>query len=353
LDFATSFDPLLRFALLSGIAVFAITLLLLAAIVILRLFADRREAREAAIRQGWQPVFLQAIDGLPYEMPRIHGRDREVIMLVWLQFTEMLRGAARDRLRAMARELQLPGTAQRLLQRGDMRGQLLAVVALGRMQAAAAADALAALMADENPVLSLLAARSLLQIDAERAAAPVMAAIARRDDWSRARVATMLGDARDAALGPALLAALAASTAAEATRLLPLLDVVPTADRWPLLAPRLAADSPDTLVAALKVVADPRALADVRRLAGHAAWAVRAQAAAALARVGNQDDLALLQTLLADREWWVRYRAAQALLRLPFVTREWLGALAAGMTDRYAADMLRQVLAEATAGGGT
>ncbi|MBI5108905.1 MAG: HEAT repeat domain-containing protein [Rhodocyclales bacterium] len=351
MDYATNSDPLLRLALQSGIAVFAITLLLLAAILILRLFADHREAREATIRDEWQPVFLHAIDGLAYAMPRIHGRDRELILLVWLQFTEMLRGAARERLREMARELQLPGTALRLLHRGDMRGRLLATVGLGRMQASEAWDALARLMTDENPVSSLLAARSLLQIDAPRAAAPLMAAIARRDDWSRAGVATMLGDARDAALGPALLATLAASNDAEATRLLPLLDVVPGADRWPLLAPRLATEAPDTLVAALKAVADPRALADVRRLAGHAAWPVRAQAATTLARVGKEDDLALLQTLLADREWWVRYRAAAAMLRMPGVTREWLGALAAGATDRYAADMLRQVMAEAATGG--
>jgi HEAT repeat protein len=351
LDFATSFDPLLRFALLSGIAVFAITLLLLAAIVVLRLVADRREAREAAIRSRWQPVFLHAIEGLPFVMPRILGRDRELILLVWLQFTEMLRGAARERLRVMALALQLPGTALRLLRRGDMRGRLLAVVGLGRLQAAEAWDELAALMSGENPALSLLAARSLLQIDAARAAAPVFAAIARREDWSRARVATMLGVARDPALGPALAAELERGDDAAAARLLPLLDVVPTADRWPLLAPRLADATPtDTLVAALRVAADPRSLADVRRLAGHAEWAVRAQAATALARVGSAEDMARLQAMLADPEWWVRHRAAGALLRLPGVTRDMLDALAARLDDRYGADMLRQVLADAAAG---
>jgi HEAT repeat protein len=351
LDFATSSDPLLRFALLSGIAVFALTGLLLAAIVVLRLFADRREAREAHMRQEWQPVFLHAIEGLPYRMPRIVGRDREVILLVWLQFTEMLRGAARERLRTMAHKLQLPGTALRLLGRGDMRGRLLAVVGLGRMRTTDAWEDLFVLMTDANPVLSLLAARSLLQIDAGRAAAPVMAVIARREDWSRARIAGMLGEARDAALGPALLASLAAGGDAEARRLLPLLDVVPTADRWPALSPRLAAGTPtDTLVAALRAVADPRALADVRRLAGHADWPVRAQSASALARIGGSDDLPRLRALLADAEWWVRYRAAQALLRLPGVTPGLLDEIASDIKDRYGADMLRQVRAEAATG---
>ena len=351
MDFATSSDPLLRFALHSGIAVFALTGLLLAAIVVLRLLAAGREAREAHMRQEWQPVFLHAIEGLPYQMPRIVGRDREMILLVWLQFTEMLRGEARERLRTMANALQLPGTALRLLGRGDMRGRLLAVGGLGRMRTTDAWEDLSVLMTDANPVLSLLAARSLLQIDAGRAAAPVMAVIAQREDWSRARIAGMLGEVREAALGAALLAGLVAGADAEARRLLPLLDVVPTADRWPALSPRLAAGTPiDTLVAALRAVADPRALADVRRLAGHADWPVRAQAATALARIGGSDDLPRLQAMLGDAEWWVRYRAAPALLRRPGGPPRFLDEIAGDINDRYGADMLRQGRAEAATG---
>jgi hypothetical protein len=53
--------------------------------------------------------------------------------------------------------------------------------------------------------------------------------------------------------------------------------------------------------------------------------------------------------LLADREWWVRYRAAQALVELPWLKRADLEALHATLDDRYAADMLAQVMAEQAA----
>jgi hypothetical protein len=43
----------------------------------------------------------------------------------------------------------------------------------------------------------------------------------------------------------------------------------------------------------------------------------------------------------------VRYRAAQALARLPGMDRAALAALRAAEQDRYAADMLGQVLSEA------
>jgi HEAT repeat protein len=88
----------------------------------------------------------------------------------------------------------------------------------------------------------------------------------------------------------------------------------------------------------------------VRSLAAHPQWIVRVQAAAALGRLGGEEDAQRLQTMLGDPEWWVRYRAGLALVQLPFVSRQSLTALCAQLGDRFAADMLRQVLAETAPG---
>ena len=50
--------------------------------------------------------------------------------------------------------------------------------------------------------------------------------------------------------------------------------------------------------------------------------------------------------MLADRVWWVRYRAALALRGMPGVDGVAVEALRAGLADRYARDMIRQVAAE-------
>ena len=83
-----------------------------------------------------------------------------------------------------------------------------------------------------------------------------------------------------------------------------------------------------------------------RRLIGHPEWFVRVAAARALGRLGGPDDAAPLTAALADPSWWVRYRAAQSLCSIPGMGPAELGALTARLTDRFAADMLRQVLAE-------
>jgi HEAT repeat protein len=81
-------------------------------------------------------------------------------------------------------------------------------------------------------------------------------------------------------------------------------------------------------------------------LLAHPDWQVRVLAAKALGRIGDRSDVDRLVALLADREWWVRYRAAEALLELPALTRADLEALRASLTDRFAADMLSQAMAE-------
>jgi hypothetical protein len=69
-------------------------------------------------------------------------------------------------------------------------------------------------------------------------------------------------------------------------------------------------------------------------------------AAKALGRVGLREDVGTLTALLSDREWWVRYRSAQVLTGLPFIGADDISRLTEQSTDRFASDMLRQVMAE-------
>nr|WP_308633763.1 HEAT repeat domain-containing protein [Massilia sp. YIM B02769] len=103
------------------------------------------------------------------------------------------------------------------------------------------------------------------------------------------------------------------------------------------------------VIAALRSVRTPETIADVRALLAHEDWQVRVQAARALGRIGERADAERLVALLGDAQWWVRYRAAQALLELPALSGADLAALHASLTDRFAADMLAQAMAESGA----
>ena len=345
MGYATPSDPLLRIAFYIGLAVVLLTIILLAAIAILRFTVDRRLRMERALFKRWQPVFFHAVEGIPFVPPRIHGRDREIILLAWIHFTESIRGDARLRLRQLALDLELDRTSSMLLARRNMLPRLMAIVALGRMKSADAWDQLAELVTSPNPTLSLLAARSLLQIDASRSAAIMLGEFMRRDDWPLAKVRNMIAEAPSEAITGPLMEVLAKVTPQNAPRLLSV--TAHLGDTWPVLCSLLRVDNPpETLAAALKACSDPRGLDLARRLVTHTDWIVRTQAAATLGRIGVEEDSLRLRVMLSDPEWWVRYRAAMALVQMPFVSRQSLTELCTQLSDRFAADILRQVLAE-------
>jgi HEAT repeat protein len=107
-----------------------------------------------------------------------------------------------------------------------------------------------------------------------------------------------------------------------------------------------AGDHTDVLIGTLRIINDVGLLPQARPHLRHTDWRVRVQAAKLLGRVGEHADVNRLIPLLADAEWWVRYRAAQALAGMPFFSRTELELLRSNLSDRFARDMLSQVLAE-------
>jgi HEAT repeat protein len=84
----------------------------------------------------------------------------------------------------------------------------------------------------------------------------------------------------------------------------------------------------------------------IRDHLSHLAWYVRVQAAAALGKVGTQDDETRLIALFTDEHWWVRYRAGEALASLPSMTEDKLELLQATLPTPEAQEILAPMLAK-------
>jgi len=348
LAYVTPSDPLLTFAAYGGLAVLFATVALLAAIAAIRYLVDRRLAAERRLNKLWLPVFFGVIEGLPVTPPRISARDREAVLMAWIQSTESIRGEARSRLRRFALDLGFDRTARELLTKSNMRARLLAIAAMGRLGMSSSWDDLAVLGHDETPTISLLAMRSLLQIDAVRGVPLLFRMLHWHAEWPASKVAAMLGDVPHDLLGAELADAIRTARPDVLARLLKVADLQQAGDLWPVLEPLLdGSRQEEVIIGALKASDDPRSIDAIRRLVIDSRWTVRAQAAAALGRLGLPEDRLRLQAMLADPDWWVRYRAAQALVRLPSSRRADLEALCVRLGDHPSRDMLRQALAEA------
>lgn len=347
MDFAASSDPVLRFAFWSGVVAVGLTLLLVFQLVLMRVLLNYRERRKKRFLAIWRPLIVQSISGGIHRYPPVHRADIAILLNLWSHFQESLRGDAKKHLGRMARDSSIDKMALNMLGHRGLTHQLLAMMTLGSLREQSAWPALLGKLGHDNPVISLAAARSLMQVDAAAAVEVMMPKLLLREDWSSARVASIFQEAGADVISVPLARLIRHAPQEKLPRLIPFLVLAYAGVSSAVVQEFLAATAdPQVIVACLRVMSDARDLPLARQYLQHPDWPVRVQAAAALGRMGAEEDVGELVRLLADPQWWVRYRAAQALSHMPFVTTAQLEQIFADQQDRYARDMLKQVLAE-------
>jgi hypothetical protein len=329
-----------------GLVALLLTLLLALQIVRLRMLLRLRQRREARTLARWRPILSAAAVGeTPAALPPLRKSERINFIKLWVHLQASLRGDAADALAAIARHLRLDVDARTMLARGGRTERLLAALLLGHLRDAGAWAHLRPLAAQPDTTLALTALWALVRIDPPAAADYLTPLFVARDDWAMAHVAGILREAQ-APVADVLLRLLPDVPRQRLPRALVIADALRVEVPPELLAGMLAIEDVAILTAALRLASMPASRERVRALLAHEHWEVRVQAAKALGRIGERGDVERLAALLGDREWWVRYRAAEALAALPWLDRSELDRLRAGLTDRFAADILAQVMAE-------
>ena len=335
----------------SACAALAVTLVLLAAVLAMRIHLLRSLARERDAAARWIPLIARCTETGAAKLPRLSKRDADHFVLLWCRAQDSLRGESQDHLREMARRLGADVHARRMMRSGSLRRRLVATVALGHLDARDLVPTLQTQVASAPTLPSLVAAKALVRIDASIGVPCVLSIAARRLDWPLASAATILKESDGESVGPALSSAIRiAMSRGDDVGVERLLRLHITAEAPTMRAAvrdvLAACTNAEVLAAALAALSHAADIAHARRLLGHPAWFVRVAAARALGRIGDEGDTARLATALCDSNWWVRHRAAQALSQLPGMNATQLSEIAARQTDPYAADMLRQILAE-------
>ncbi|CAN7544503.1 HEAT repeat domain-containing protein [Massilia sp. LjRoot122] len=347
---STLSDPFIAAAVWAGLGALGLTLLLSLQIVAMRVRLRRRQAAEAVVLARWRPVLNAAVVGeLPAEgstgLPPMLPGDRLPFLRLWVHLQGSVRGEAGDTLNALARRLRLDEEALAMLARGPRTARLLAALVLGHLRERRAWPDLLELSSDADNTLSLTALWALVRIDPEAAADYLTPMFIEREDWALSHVAGILQQA-SAPAAAALARILPSLGEAKLPRALRIAEALRLSLPPSVLGAALASPAVPVVIAALRSVLTPETIGQVRTLLEHEDWQVRVQAARALGRVGERADAGRLAGLLGDPHWWVRYRAAEALRDLPALSRADLEALRASLTDRFAADILAQVMAE-------
>lgn len=338
-------DPTVVFAFWLGVAVLAVTVLMLFIIIVMRQVVSYRERRHLSAVARWSGLLASTPTG---SLPALPTREAAGFVAAWL--SRATRGEGNlESLRAAAQRVGLEKHLHAFLRRGDFNDRSAAITAMGYLGNAGDFDRISPFLGDQSPVLSLGAASALMRLDAGRAVSLFMPQIIRRHDWARGRVAAILNDTRDEQVAKALSEATLQANSALAPRLVRFLAGVSPEEASNVIRTILRSSPDHHLISTcLQVIGRPSDLDLVRPMLSHERWHVRMHAATALGRLGGPGDEEALIRLLSDRQWWVRYRAAQALTQLPFLDEQRLYAIGQAQTDRFAVDILGQVLAEKT-----
>lgn len=330
-----------------GIGAVGLTLVLVLMMLCLRMALNRRTQKEQAFLSVWRPLLLSSLhSSVPAILPTIAADERVYFLKLWNNLMRTSHGEEKGNLVSIAYSVGCDYFSRRLLRHGDRVDCLLATLALGHMRDQPSWDLLVTQTLAADHVTSSYAFQALVQIDAEATAQQLMPLLLAREDWPITHVAAILQSAQGAFLQP-LLEATTDIKSVHLVRTLRLIKALHLAIPQAIVLRLLdQANDTDTIIAALRIANDVGLLTHVRTCLNHPDWRVRVQAAKVLGRIGEHADINRLVPLLADREWWVRYRAARALISMPFFSIVETEQLRDNLSDRFARDMLGQVLAE-------
>jgi hypothetical protein len=352
LAFVINSDIAAQAAWWTGAISCGLVFLIMLQICFLRLLLIYRRRRVARLHAEWEPLLVESLEQTPASLPRVSPLDRFELLVLWNYLQESLRDEAIENLNAAARAVKLDRYALDLLEHKNLRKKLLAIQTLGWLREISAGEKLRDLANNDDPVLSLCAARALLRIDGKRALSFVLPLVARRADWSFSLVGGMLKDAGADLISEPLARSVLLIPAEQTPRMLRLLELAHPQAVVPSVRKLLAESSDlETITACLRILQDPEDLPTVRELLKDERWQVRLQAAVCLGKIGVSEDEARLVHACGDLEWWVRYRAAQALSSLPFVSPERLSEIGENHQNEFARDIIRQVIAERKVSG--
>lgn len=341
---------LLELVQLTATTFTVLSLLLLAAIILLRADASRRMDRREEFRKRTLPhlcAYLEGREGREAVLG-ILGKDRFPALELLMEQSEQMDAEARKKLGPLYSGLSYVDGLLRDLGSRKWPRRLRAAERLGYLGAESSIPPLMKALDDEILDVRLAAALSLAKQGCGGAVIPIIRALDLPGEISQRRIAeilAVLGDdaeehllriLRDQTSGPSVLC-IAARTAG----LLRLRKAVPSLER---LLGHSEEDVRINAVRTLGSLGETSCAPKLAALRDDSSWQVRSAVMDALGRLQDHASIPLLTESLGDPEWWVRYHAARSLHQLGREGFDALREASEGHADAFARDMSRQVL---------
>jgi HEAT repeat protein len=356
LAWITDSEQVVSAAYWTGIICFIMAALLVLLVVLMRISWLDDQRRKKRFLKKWRPLLDASARGnIPRKFPFLFRADRLYFLEYWNYLQDKSDPASRDNLNKAASQLGMDRVARHLMRSRFLWRQLLGITTLGHLRDEHSYQELHELAMSDDPVVSLSASRSLVQMRPQEAISAIVPTMSTRYGWAPARVASLLTEAGTQNVCGPLTEALAKADDVHKIRLIHYIGATECPGAMDAVRAILGEHRTDrnirgeesVVTAALKILNGPRDAELARPYLGHPNWHIRMEAIRTVGRIGDESDVKRLVMLLKDDHWWVRYRAAQALISMPSVSIPGVQRLLEEHKQEPATqDILRHVLAE-------
>ncbi len=248
---------------------------------------------------------------------RLGDRDMDLLALLMIDYLSMLRGAQREWLVALAEEAGLVMRYFMRLRASNRWRKARAAENLGYFGGPEAVAPLTELLSHPDETVRAVAARALARIGTPEVAEALARTLNDPSELTRLRMAENLERIGPLATGP-LVEALESGDPRAQVLAARILGNLRAAKASPFLCRALS--SADTLTdvraqaaLALGKIGNPEDVPALQKATEDEDWPVRAQVANALGMIGDLSTIPTLKRLSVDEEWWVRLNASRAL----------------------------------------
>lgn len=275
-------------------------------------------------------------------------RDTDLLATLMVDYLSLLRGADRERLTRLAEKSGLVGKSFSRLRASNRWRKARAAEHLGYFGGPEAVGPLKELLSYPDETVRAVAARALARIGTPEAAEGLARTLNDPSELTRLRMAENLERIGPLAIVP-LIGALESGAPRARVLAARILGNLRAAEASQILCRAMSgstlADVRAQAALALGRIGDPDDVPALKKAAEDDEWPVRAQAANALGMIGDVSAISTLQRLSVDREWWVRLNASRSLANMGPAGEKALAEILEG-EDRYARDRAAATLEE-------
>ena len=345
--YSTISNHALQIAFWLCITSFIISIAILLEVTWLRFNKIYQEKCRKLFLKNWQPVLVKRALGEHTALPILSKSDVDRFLILWLHFQGSMLGEPRGHLNAIIHDVGLLKELKRRLHKGSVIDRMVAITSFGYLREQSVWNELENLVRSPVLVLSILAARALVSIDSAKAILIVFPLFAERRDWPAQKVAQILNESPE--IVDSFLNFIEKAIQEKQPYLIRLLRLlhVQHLNKSPLFIRDILnhSDNPELVLAALKLVRQPRDLDLVRKRLSDDSWQVKVQAVNLLGKLGGAQDIPQLVSLLESKDWWLRYRAASSINLMPLLKKNDLEEIKTNLTDPYSIEMFEYAIA--------